>query len=45
LAVTVRGAIDCVIAQTCLDLDALLLSPDRDFAGITEHTALRVWKP
>lgn len=43
--VTVRGAVDCVIAQTCLDLDALLLSPDRDFARIAEHTALRIWKP
>ena len=41
--VTVRGAVDCVIAQTCLDLDALLLSPDRDFAHIARHTGLRLW--
>jgi len=38
--VTVRGAIDCVIAQTCLDLDAQLLSPDRDFKHIARHTPL-----
>ena len=43
--VTVRGAVDCVIAQTCLDLDAELLSPDRDFEGIRRHSALRLWRP
>ena len=41
--VTVRGAVDCIIAQTCLDLDALLLSPDRDFERIAAHTGLRLW--
>ncbi len=40
--VTVRGAIDCVIAQACLDLKAGLLSPDSDFLHIARHTALRV---
>ncbi len=40
--VTVRGAVDCVIAQACLDLDAQLLSPDRDFERIARHTALRL---
>lgn len=43
--VTVRGAVDCVIAQTCLDLDAELLSPDADFEQIARHTALRLWRP
>jgi predicted nucleic acid-binding protein len=43
--VTVRGAVDCVIAQTCLDLDAELLSPDRDFEHIARNTALRLWRP
>lgn len=43
--VTVRGAVDCVIAQTCLDLDAELLSPDRDFEHIARHTTLRLWRP
>lgn len=41
--VTVRGAVDCIIAQTCIDHDALLLSPDRDFKSIAQHTALRLW--
>jgi len=42
--VTVRGAVDCVIAQTCLDIDAELLSPDADFKHIASHTALRLWR-
>ena len=41
--VTVRGAVDCVIAQTCLDIGAELLSPDADFAHIARHTTLRLW--
>lgn len=41
--VTVRGAIDCVIAQVCLDVEAQLLSPDRDFEQIARHTSLRLW--
>jgi len=41
--ITVRGAIDCIIAQTCLDLDAELLSPDADFERIARHTPLRLW--
>ena len=41
--ITVRGAVDCVIAQVCLDVDAELLSPDGDFEHIARHTALRVW--
>lgn len=42
--VTVRGAVDCVIAQTCLDSEATLLSPDADFERIAEHTPLRLWR-
>jgi predicted nucleic acid-binding protein len=42
--VTVRGAIDCIIAQTCLDIDGELLSPDRDFEHIARHTSLRLWR-
>ena len=42
--VTVRGAVDCVIAQVCLDLDAELLSPDGDFQRIAHHTPLRLWR-
>jgi predicted nucleic acid-binding protein len=43
--ITVRGAVDCVIAQTSLDLQAELLSPDADFEGIARHTPLRLWRP
>ncbi|MGH7542121.1 MAG: hypothetical protein ACRELC_14095 [Gemmatimonadota bacterium] len=42
--VTVRGAVDCVIAQICLDADAILLSPGADFERIAAHTALRLWR-
>jgi len=42
--ITVRGAVDCIIAQTCLDLEAELLSPDTDFEQIARHTALRLWR-
>jgi predicted nucleic acid-binding protein len=41
--ITVRGAIDCIIAQACMDLDAELLSPDADFRHIARHTSLRLW--
>jgi len=42
--VTVRGAVDCVIAQSCLDTEAALLSPDADFRHIARHTSLRLWR-
>lgn len=42
--VTVRGAVDCVIAQTCLDSQIQLLSPDADFERIARHTSLRLWR-
>jgi predicted nucleic acid-binding protein len=45
LGVTVRGAVDCLVAQVCLDLGAELLSPDRDFREIARHTPLRLWSP
>jgi hypothetical protein len=41
--ITVRGAVDCIIAQTCLDVGAELLSPDADFERIARHTPLRLW--
>jgi hypothetical protein len=43
-SVTVRGAVDCIIAQACLDTGALLLSPDTDFEHIARHSALRLWR-
>lgn len=42
--VTVRGAVDCIIAQTCLDTASELLSPDADFAHIARHSSLRLWR-
>lgn len=42
--VTVRGAVDCIVAQTCLDSGAELLSPDSDFEHIARHTPLRLWR-
>ncbi len=41
--ITVRGAVDCIIAQTCLHVGAELLSPDADFERIADHTPLRLW--
>jgi len=42
--VTIRGAVDCVIAQACLDFGAELLSPDADFEHIARHTPLKLWR-
>ena len=42
--VTVRGAVDCIVAQTCLDSGSELLSPDSDFEHIARHTPLRLWR-
>ena len=40
--ITIRGVVDCIIAQTCLSEGAEILTPDRDFAAIAKHTALRL---
>lgn len=40
--VTVRGTIDCIIAQTCIAADVELLTPDQDFIAIARHTPLRL---
>jgi predicted nucleic acid-binding protein len=40
--VTVRGAVDCVIAQTCIAAGVELLTTDRDFVAIARHTQLRL---
>lgn len=40
--VTVRGAVDCVIAQTCIATDSELLTNDRDFVAIARHSSLRL---
>lgn len=40
--ITVRGTIDCIIAQTCITAGVELLSTDQDFAAIAQHTPLRL---
>lgn len=40
--VTVRGAADCIIAQTCIAAGADLLTADRDFMGIARHSPLQL---
>ena len=40
--ITVRGTIDCIIAQTCITAGVELLSIDQDFAAIARHTPLRL---
>jgi predicted nucleic acid-binding protein len=40
--ITVRGTIDCIIAQTCITAGLELLSTDQDFAGIARHSPLRL---
>ncbi len=44
IGVSARGAVDCIIAQACLDSDAELLSPDVDFERIARHARLRLWR-
>ena len=41
--VTVRGTVDCVIAQACIEAGAELLSPDSDFRHIARYSKLRLW--
>ena len=43
--ITVRGSIDCVIAQFCVRSGSTLLSPDADFRLIARHTELELWAP
>jgi predicted nucleic acid-binding protein len=40
--VTVRGAIDCIIAQACLNASSELMTLDRDFLGISRLTGLKL---
>src|SRR5262249_25257998 len=40
--ITVRGAVDCIVAQTCIAADAELLTNDRDFTAIARYTSLRL---
>ena len=42
--ITVRSAIDVLIAAFCIEHDYLLLHDDRDFDPLAEHRGLRVWQ-
>ena len=43
--ITVRSAIDAMIAAFCIENDYLLLHGDRDYDGFAAHRGLRVWGP
>lgn len=43
--ITIRGSIDCVIAQLCITSESTLLSPDADFRLIAQHSDLELWMP
>ena len=38
------GTIDALLAQLCIANDLLMLTSDRDFAFVSEHSALRLWR-
>jgi hypothetical protein len=40
--ITVRGVVDCIVAQTCIEAGAELLTGDRDFTAIARHAPLRL---
>ena len=40
--IAMRGAVDGIIAQTCIAADVELLSSDRDFVAIARHSRLRL---
>ena len=40
--VTVRGAVDCILAQTAIQFGAEILARDRDFASLARHAPLRL---
>jgi predicted nucleic acid-binding protein len=37
------GTIDAILGQLCLRYELTMLTADKDFARMAEHTALRVW--
>ena len=42
VGITIHGTVDCVIAQTCIGIEAELLTTDADFALIARHSNLRL---
>jgi len=41
--ITVRSAIDVIVAAFCIENDYLLLHNDRDYDALAAHRGLRVW--
>lgn len=41
--ITIRSAIDVLIATFCIENDYMLLHQDRDYDALAEHRGLRVW--
>ena len=37
------GTIDALLAQLCIRHDLTMLTTDKDFGGIADHSALRLW--
>mgnify|MGYP003575982545 CR=1 FL=1 len=42
--ITVRSAIDVMIAAFCIENDYLLLHSDRDYGALAAHRGLRIWE-
>ncbi|MDP2915742.1 MAG: PIN domain nuclease [Candidatus Aminicenantes bacterium] len=42
--VTVRSTVDCLIALVAMENDLFLLHNDEDFARISDHFPLKIWK-
>ncbi|HEY0954852.1 MAG TPA: PIN domain-containing protein [Roseateles sp.] len=45
MGITVRSAIDVLVASHCIDQDLLLLQRDRDFLPFEQHFGLRLLHP
>ena len=45
LGITVRSAVDVMVASFCIEKDYALLHRDRDFEGFEQHRGLRAWRP
>lgn len=43
--ITIRSAIDVMLASFCIDRDLVLLQRDRDFLPFAEHFGLRLLQP
>ena len=39
------GTIDALLAQLCIRHELTMLTTDKDFGRVAEHSTLRVWRP